>query len=257
MRLLRIALLIPVLFLLARTGATGQNGPFLFTLTPLEEKSQPAFIHYDASYAQDAFEPFSGNGVEQNLGLRADLGEMFTVHAQLGLALGDGSSSTSQHAELLARVLKSGDLGVDLMAGAGVRHEYSGTNVLLGRFVLGRMFTSWQLYGNILLEKPLTSDRDNIDLMTIAGISYHISDVIRLGVEAVGQDLEGFWDENEAEGGALLYVGPTVGILFRGTPWNLTVGGGPILRATESDRVSGAVRDLHAGARTVSSSARS
>ena len=35
---------------------------------------------------------------------------------------------------------------------------------------------------------------------------------ISLGVEAIGEDLEGFWEEEEAEGGARLLMGPSLRI---------------------------------------------
>jgi len=228
-------------------AAQAQDRPFLFTLTPPESRERPVFVHYDAAYGQETFEPFGGDNIEQNLGLHANIGQFLTFIAHVGLALDNGSTHTSQHGELLTHVMRSEDHVIDLSAGAGLRHEYSGTNVLLGRVVLGRRFTSWQLYGNLLLEKPLSSDRDNIDLITTLGLSYHMSGTIRLGIEAVGQDLEGFWDENEAEGGATLFVGPAVCAAFPGTSWTLTLGGGPIFRASQSPRTSEAVRSLPPG----------
>ncbi len=232
---------------LLSTAAQAQDRPFLFTLTSPDSRERPAFVHYDAAYGRETFEPFGGDNIEQNLGLQANLGESLTFIAHVGLALDNASTRTSQHGELLAHLMKAEEHIIDFSAGAGVRHEYSGTNVLLSRVVLGRRFTSWQVYGNLLLEKPLSSDRDAIDLITTIGFSYHISGTIRLGIEAVGQDLEGFWDENEAEGGARLFVGPTVAVAFPGTPWTLTLGGGAIFRGSQSARTSEAVRDLPVG----------
>jgi hypothetical protein len=63
-------------------------------------------------------------------------------------------------------------------------------------------------------------------------------------VEAVGQDLEGFWDPAEKDGGARLMAGPTIAIAPPTAHWQLTVGGGPVLRATRSDFASGAERPL-------------
>jgi hypothetical protein len=232
---------------LVSTVAYAQDRPFLFTLTFPDSVERAAFVHYDAAYGRETFEPFGGDEIEQNLGLQANLGKSFTLIAHVGLALDEASTKTSQHAELLGHVIRSDKHFVDISAGAGMRHEYSGTNVLLSRVVVGRQFTSWQVYGNLLLEKPLATDRDAIDLITTFGLSYRISSTIRLGLEAVGQDLEGFWDENEAEGGARLFVGPSVALALPGTPWTFALGGGAIFRGSQSARTSEAVRDLPVG----------
>jgi len=70
----------------------------------------------------------------------------------------------------------------------------------------------------------------NLDFPSSVDLSYQLSGTLRLGIEAMGQDLEGFWDQTEAEGGERLYFGPVAGAVVPGTPWNLTVGGGPIIR---------------------------
>jgi hypothetical protein len=67
---------------------------------------------------------------------------------------------------------------------------------------------------------------------------------VRIGVEAVGQDLEGFWDDEETEGGARLFIGPTASLALEGTPWHITLGGGAIIRGTSSNHASSALRDL-------------
>jgi hypothetical protein len=52
-----------------------------------------------------------------------------------------------------------------------------------------------------------------------------------LGVDAVGSDLEGFFDSDEAEGGATVLIGPTLAVRFSDR-WRLLLGGGPVVRAT-------------------------
>jgi len=68
--------------------------------------------------------------------------------------------------------------------------------------------------------------------------------MIRLGLELVGQDLEGFWEEEEAEGGAVLFFGPTFVATIPDNSWTIILGGGPILRATKSAEANLAPRDL-------------
>ena len=102
------------------------------------------------------------------------------------------------------------------------------------------------LFGNALLEKPFETGRDAVDLITTLGWLQSVGHGFRLGVEAVGEDLEGFWEAEEAEGGAKLYAGPA---LHWTTPagrlW-VSAGGGPIVYATRSPRSSPAPRPLDA-----------
>ena len=65
------------------------------------------------------------------------------------------------------------------------------------------------------------------------------------GVEALGEDLEGFWEEDEAEGGAKLLIGPSVNLSPKDSRFSLSACGGPVIYATRSQAVpSEAVRDL-------------
>ncbi len=220
-----------------------QERSFLFTMTQ-PGINEPSFIHYDAAYGRQTFEPFGSDGVEQNLGLQENFGETFTLSAYLGMSLNNGSNEMTQQAELLGRILTASDFGIDLSGGLGFRHEYSGTDVLLGRFILGRRFSSWDTYGNFIFEHAFAAGRDPVDLTTTLGFSRRIVGGFRLGIEAVGQDLEGFWTPDEAEGGAVVFVGPDASLAFPGSPWNLDIGGGAIIRATYSSESSSALRAL-------------
>jgi hypothetical protein len=232
--------------LLFITAAEAQQRPFLYTILPNDVSPGNAFISYDAAYGEKTFEPFGGDKMEQTLGIRTRLGSSFTLLAHAGLTLNNGTSRSMQHAELLADILSGSDAVVQLSAGAGMRHEYGGTNVIVARALAGKQFALWNISGNLLLEKPLSSQRDGIDLMTTLGCSYTLSSLFHVGIEAVGQDLEGFWDDEEAEGGATLFAGPTVGLLVPGSNLQITLGGGPIIRATSSPRISSALRELPA-----------
>ncbi len=236
------------LVFLAAASVRAQDRPFLFTFTPASAEHAGVYLQYAGAYGKQTFEPLGGDAVEQCVGVQANLTPDWTVLGHMGIALHDATSRTSQHVELLGRVLNAEHHLIDLRAGAGLRHEYSGTNVLLVRGSVGRRFASFMTYGNVLLERPFAADRDGVDIMLTLGLSYDLSRMVRVGIEAVGQDLEGFWDDEEAEGGARLFVGPTASLAIEGTPWNITVGGGAILRGTTSNRTSSALRDLPATA---------
>ena len=235
---------VTVMLALLFSQAQAQERAFLYTFTSPELSEQSALVNYSSAYGKKTFEPFGGDGIEQNLRLKANMGKTFSFIGHLGVALDKKSSVSSQQGELIANLMSAEDHIVDFSAGLGVRHEYSGDDVLLGRFVVGRQFRSCQSYGNFILEKPMSNDRDELDLITTFGFSYTLFPTVKLGIEAVGQDLEGFWDKNEAEGGATLFLGPTVGFVIPGLPCNFTFGGGVIFHATTSTRNNQVDRDL-------------
>ncbi|MFA6470896.1 MAG: hypothetical protein WCU00_02555 [Candidatus Latescibacterota bacterium] len=235
---------IVIILALTSPSVQAQDRTFLFTFTSPELSGQPMSFTYGSAYGRETIEPFGSNGVEQNIGLQARMGKSVAFIGHAGLAFDKKTTNASQYGELITHLLRAEDHVVDFSAGVGFRHEYTGADVLLSRFIIGRRFSSWQSYGNLILEKPLSKDRDAVDLITTAGFSYAVSPSFRLGFEVVGQDLEGFWEENEAEGGATLFIGPTVGIVVPGMPCTFTLGGGVIFHATKNARTSEVVRDL-------------
>jgi hypothetical protein len=192
------------------TAARAQQHSFLFTLVPPDQAGSQVVLQYDAAYGRETFEPMGGDNLEQTLGIHVRLSESMLLTGRLGFATTNVSTLSSQQVELLVRTLSSENNFLDVSLGPGFRHEYSGTNVLLGRIIVGRHFASSDVYGNMLFEKPFSPTRDDIDLVLTLGWSYSVSTAIRVGIEGVGQDLEGFWEENEAEGGARLFLGPTL-----------------------------------------------
>lgn len=65
---------------------------------------------------------------------------------------------------------------------------------------------------NVHLERVFASNRDGLDVIATLGASYQVVSGFRVGAEYVGQDLEGLVEDEEAEGGAKHYAGPTVAI---------------------------------------------
>ena len=76
------------------------------------------------------------------------------------------------------------------------------------------------------------------------GWARELSHGVSLGVEAIGEDLEGLWDLTEAEGGARVLAGPSLHIAPAGRRWQLTATGGPVFHPSDTGRVSDALRDL-------------
>ncbi|MEP6593334.1 MAG: hypothetical protein ABJC51_06555, partial [Acidobacteriota bacterium] len=99
-------------------------------------------------------------------------------------------------------------------------------------------------HGNLLFQKPFATGRDAVDLITSVGWAARLTPTLSIGVEAIGEDLEGFWDPSEAEGGARLLAGPSLHIAPPQQRWQFSVAGGPTFHATTSGRASEAVHNL-------------
>ncbi len=67
------------------------------------------------------------------------------------------------------------------------------------------------------------------------------------GVEAVGEDLEAFWEQNEAEGGARVLMGPSLHWVRPDHRLLATLAGGPVFRYRENPQASPAPRSLGNG----------
>ena len=223
--------------------AGAQGTPFLFTAMPTGGgPGASAYGYYELGYGERTFEPVAGERLEQAVGVRASFGSSLMVLARTGVASFDGATRISPRAE----VLLSRPVGrtVRFAAGLGYAREYSRTDVMLARFGVGRTTSRSMVNGNLMLEKPMSGDRDAVDLISTVGAGRRFGTAVTMSVEAVGQDLEGFWDPEEKDGGARLMVGPSLSIAPPTARWQLTVGGGPIVRASRSDFSSGADRPL-------------
>ena len=220
------------------------SSAFLFSVTAPASGSRQASVYVDTGAGERAFDLVQGDEPEQRLGVQASLGSRLTLLARIGVA-GDGSGvRASQQGELLYGLVRSPAHQASLAIGLGVRHEAQGINVLLGRIAAGRTFQAWRLDGNALFEKPYAADRDAVDLITTVGVARQVHPLVAVGVELIGEDLEGFWEEDEAEGGARILLGPSIRLAPPAARWQVGVAGGPIVHATRSAVRSDATRSL-------------
>lgn len=227
--LTRTARIVAVGLLLGTSVSVRGQSPFLFATQP------PTFgarvtTSADAGYNARAFEPVAGERLEPRATLVAMLSPLFSVQGQLGLASTlDHHTRLSDQMELIVTPVRAGSIA--LGSAFGVRHEYSGADVALARVLATRTTAGSALAADVLLEHPFTAGRDAVDIVTTIGATRALTHRVWLGVEAVGSDLEGFWNRDEAEGGATLLIGPTlaVGVSDR---WHLVMGGGPVIHAT-------------------------
>jgi hypothetical protein len=172
------------------------------------------------------------------------LGRGFTLLGTAGLGLSSGKSAGSvEELELLKDVVAPAQ-GSRVSVGLGVRREWEGTSVLLGRVTAGRRFERSELVANLRLERAFSAQRDALDVVTTVGWLHGWGDTLKVGLEGVGEDLEGLWETEEAEGGAKLFVGPSLHIAPPGRSWSLSLCGGPLLLDGRRTSTSSASREL-------------
>lgn len=226
----------------------GQRQPFLFQVNTLTAETASWSLNYSGSYGQRTSTPFGYDGVDQQLAVKGYLGDRFTLYANaaLGFARGGGGVTGAQQAEVLRDVIGGKHLfGPRVGIGMGFSHDFANTSAIFSRITASYDVAKWRIGANLRFEKAFAADRDDIDLITSVGFHHRLAGAFYAGIEAVGQDLEGFWESDEAEGGAKLLVGPSVNYAPAGSRFGFSVCGGPVFHATRSTVIqSGAIRDL-------------
>ena len=236
--------------ILTALPAAAQERPFLFLTTTAEKAKPAARFDYEVGLGERAFQSDTSNQPEQRIGVQATLGRV-TFLGRFGISDVGSSYQSSQSAEALYSLIEPGRR-IALAAGGGVLHEADGVNVLLTRVIAGRNTEASRLFGNLVFQKPMATDRDAVDLITSVGWARKLTRGVSLGVEAVGEDLEGFWDSEEAEGGARLLAGPSLHISPPKGRWQVTATGGPVFHPSDTGRASSALRDLPPDTRSTS-----
>jgi len=242
--------LITLFFLIIiSTGAKAQSvGLSFYTVAPDQAEAGKLYLSYDTNYAVRAIRPFGEDGVEQRTGVVYGITQNLDL---LGVAsaLIDGNSAIhmgSVQVELMQKIFSQKDHFVNVAASVGFLREYLGSTVLMARLAFGRNAGRFNLRGNAVFEKPFAKNRDPMDFITTVAAGYQISSWFWGGIDAIGEDLEGFFEPDEAEGGAKLMVGPTVKMRFS-RRMQFRLGAGPIFYLTKSTSISDAPRYLPPG----------
>lgn len=229
--------------------AQNQVQPFLFTLNTLTGDKSYWNIHYSGTYGERTTGQFGYDGLGQQFGVKGYLGNRFTLYgtAAIGFAHGGGITS-AQQAEVIRDLIggRSAE-GFRMGAGLGLSRDWSNVKSAISRITLSFDRTKWLATGNLRFEKAFESSRDKLDFISSLGFQHRISNGFFLGFEAVGQDLEGFWEKDEAEGGAKLMLGPSVSFSPSNSKLSFALSGGPVFYATRSNAVpSEAIREIGA-----------
>ena len=222
--------------------------PFLFSMTTLTDASHAWSIDYSGGYGERISGAFGYAGIDQQIAVQGYLGNRFTLFAKAAVGFPDaGGVSTAQQAEVVRDIVGGKKaMGFRLGLGLGGWYDYERAGAATGRITAAFDTPFFRLNGNMLFEKAFASDRDAIDVITSIGFQYRVLGGLYAGVEALGEDLEGFWDDEEAEGGAKVLVGPSINLTPLSSGFSFSFSGGPVIYATQSqiEAPSEAIRDL-------------
>ncbi|GJG89231.1 hypothetical protein tb265_44120 [Gemmatimonadetes bacterium T265] len=218
--------------------------PYVFLVTPTAPRPGAWLATAEAGYAAQAFQPIGGEGVGPALSLQGQVTRALALFVRAGAAADARTTRTSLEGELrlTAHPFAGAGTGTYVTLGAGALRAYDATTALRARVGAGHAFARSRVDADVAFDHVLAAGRDPVDVVTTLGWMRAVGPRAHLGVEAVGQDLEGFWDREEAEGGARVFLGPSGGVSVGA--WQVSVSGGPTLRASTSGRVSDAPRPL-------------
>lgn len=221
--------------------------PFLFSVNTLTAQNPTWNIHYSGSYAERTSGQFGYDGVGQQFGVKGYLGSRFTLYATVAVGFANGGGVTSaEQAEVIRDLVGGKELsGFRLGAGLGLSRDWSNVKSALSRITASFDRTNWRLAANLRFEKAFDKTRDKVDFISSLGYQHRIGKRFYLGFEALGQDLEGFWEKDEAEGGAKLMVGPALSLVPDHSKFSFSLSGGPVFYATRSTVLpSEAIREI-------------
>ncbi len=226
----RFAVFVPA-FVLSSVFAFGQTPQLVFTVPTPDATLAPA-PQLSAVVEERGLALWSGTtadfGIETSL--QSSHTALRAVTSMTTRTIDGRDRATFQQVELLRSVFSRGSFSI--AGGAGIREEWDGARVLLGRVLAGSATMGGRLQGSLVIERVTSSPvkHDAADVITTVGWSRRMNDRIALGVETIGQDLEGLWNPAESDGGAKLLVGPSVHTQSPKSNWSASLTAGPVVQ---------------------------
>jgi len=237
-RLVRSTVLAIALLGASFDRALAQAPQLVFTVTPPDVSQAPTttVTRLSAVVEERGLVLWSGAASDFGVGVTVSTPHwtVRSITSMTTLPLDGRDRPTFQQFEIVRPLLASDRAAV--AGGAGMRYEWDGTNVLIGRVMAGFDLGPGRLQGSLVFERAMSSTtrHDAADLVTTIGWSKPITDRVGFGVEGIGQDLEGFWDPAEADGGAKLLVGPSLHAESHSGKWSASLTVGPVINTQSS-----------------------
>ncbi len=199
-------------------------------------------LGWESAFGTREARPFGEKGLEQGIRSRFSISDTVAIEAWGGLLVDTSDTSVEAgafSAEAQFGVLQQQDHRVNLSVGAGFLRDFQAVSIPLVRACLSRRFGPMNVAVSGLAEVPLAENRDPVDLIVEVAAAYEVSNGLHVGVEAVGEDLEAFWEPEEAEGGAKMVLGPSAR-LARGDHVDIRFHAGAVIPATVEQAASSA-----------------
>jgi hypothetical protein len=233
-RVVRLAGLTLTLCAGAAGHAWAQGLPLVFTVAAPERTSSEIILRTSAVVEERGLALWSGTAMDFGTGaaLSSPHWTIRAITALRTLPFAGQARPTFEQIEIVRPLFAAGSISV--AGGGGIRQEWDGTTVIIGRALAGSDLGRGTLQGSVVIER-VTSSRvrhDGADVVTSLGWSRPIGDRISVGVEGIGQDLEGLWDRAEADGGARLLTGPSLHVHSKAGHWAASLIAGPVLQRT-------------------------
>ena len=230
--------------------AFAQAPPLVFTVATPERSRSETILQTSAVVEERGLALWGGATSDFGVGvaLSSSRWTIRGITSMTTLPIDNHLRPTFQQVEAVRPVFSTGTSSI--AAGGGIREQWDGTRVLIGRVLAGVNVGGGRLQGSFVVEQATTSPRahDAADVITSLGWSRRVTDRLSVGAEGIGQDLEGFWDPTEADGGAKLLVGPSFHVQSRRGDWGASVVAGPVIHrpSTSAPALSSAgVSDGH------------
>ncbi len=224
---------IAALLLVAPSALAQSGGDFPYLYQHAGRTRPNLFmVESETAYGTREARPFGEQGVEEGVRLRWAPTSFLVLEGWGGMVLAGGAYRASAASiDAYFSVLDQQRHQVNLTLGGGCLVDFQAIAVPRLYAALSRSFGPLDLALSTRVEFPVTGARDVADLVLGVAASYRVAPWSRLGIEIVGQDLEGFWEHDEAEGGAKVVMGPTAWFAI-GRHLEVKANAGAVLPAT-------------------------
>lgn len=235
-----LAYMLTACALMGSAQAAERELPYVYGAHPsISDGGSPA-VEIETAAGTRNTRPFGSRGFETGARLRFGAFKRFDVAAQ-GFALFDGGGfrAASGGIEATGWALRQDGQYIDLGITGGYTYDYQRVNVPYARLTINRDFGGLNLNVWGRFEFPLAKRRDAVDLILGTAVSYAVLPGFRVGGEVAVEDVEGFFEDEEAEGGAKVVFGPTLWWRIPATGLYLRGNVSPVYELTRTTPASG------------------
>jgi len=230
-RLLRLAALSVVFCGCIAVKSSGQTPQLVFT-APAPEQDPPPGPQISAVVRERGLALWAGTTSDFGVGvtLSGSRSAVQSITSMTTLTVDGRDRPTFQQIDIVRSVVSRGSLLI--AGGGGIREQWDGTRVLIGRALAGSALGGGRLQGSVVVERTLSSSfkHDAADIVTSLGWSRRIKPGFTAGVEAIAQDLEGLWNPTESDGGAKLVAGPSLHVQSQSGNWSANLTACPVVQ---------------------------